>query len=72
MSDLGSFDARALRSKLAEKRVTVTRFAVACELSRDFLYHLLAERQRPGELARIKLARGMKALGLDRETLNAV
>jgi hypothetical protein len=49
----------------------VTRFAVACELSRDFLYHRLAERLRPGELARIKPARGMKALGLDRETPDA-
>jgi hypothetical protein len=56
---------------LAERRISETAFATACGLSRGFVYHLLAERQRPGELARIKIARGLLALGLDREAEHA-
>jgi hypothetical protein len=67
MPDSEMFDARALRGRLAEERLTVTRFATACGLSRAFLYHVLSERQRPGELARIKIERGMQRLGLESE-----
>jgi hypothetical protein len=62
-----SFDARALRALLAAERITHTRFADACGLSTAFLSHILTERKQPGELARFKVARGMKALGLDCE-----
>jgi hypothetical protein len=65
------FDARALRVMLAERRITTTRFAVACGLTRAYLYHILAERVKPGELGRIKIARGLAALGLDREAPHA-
>ena len=66
-----SFDARGLRALLAAERITHNRFADACGLSRAFVSHLLTEHKQPGELARFKLARGMAALGLDREVRHA-
>ena len=63
------FDARRLRGLLAEAQITHKRFAAACGLSRPWFCHLLAGRVQPGELARFKIARGMRALGLDREVM---
>ena len=65
------FDSRRLRGLLAEERITYTSFAAACGLSRAFLSHILAGRRLPGELARIKIARGLQRLGLDVEAHSA-
>jgi hypothetical protein len=64
-------DMRALRALLAAERVSHTRFARACGMNRTYMSRLLAESDPPGELARIKLARGLAALGLDRQAANA-
>lgn len=64
---------RAVRALLAAERITHTRFAAACGMSRRYVSRLLAGSDQPGELARIKLARGLVALGLDldRRAINA-
>jgi transcriptional regulator with XRE-family HTH domain len=66
-----SFDARSVRALLAAERITGARLAYACGLSRAYLSHVLTGHKQPGELARIKLERGLKALGLDREADHA-
>ena len=62
-----TFDARTLRGLLAQERITGTRFAQVCGLTQAYMSQLLSERRRPGELALIKIARGLEALGLDRQ-----
>ena len=59
-------DARRLRGVLAERRITRTQLAEASQLTRSYVSRILCG-QEPGELARIKLERGLKALGLERE-----
>jgi transcriptional regulator with XRE-family HTH domain len=61
-----TFDARTLRGLLAQERITGTHFARICGLSRDYVSHILTGQRQPGELARIKIARALEALGLDR------
>ena len=63
------FDYRRLRGLLAEAQITHKDFAAACGLSRAFFCHMLAGRVQPGELARIKIERGLETLGLDREVM---
>ena len=66
-------DMRAVRALLAAERISHTQFARACGLNRAYASRLLAGSQQPGELARIKMARGLVALGLDRQaSLNAL
>jgi transcriptional regulator with XRE-family HTH domain len=62
------FDIQRLRSILAERRISHTAFAAACGLNRSFVSRVLCG-YRPGELARIKIARGLHALRLDGEVM---
>jgi hypothetical protein len=59
-------DYRRLRGVLAEHQISHTHFATVCGLSRAYLCHVLAG-HRPGELATIKMHRGLVSLGLDQE-----
>ncbi len=59
-----SIDARRLRGILAEERITRTRFAQVCGLDRAYLTHILNGYREPGELAAIKIERGLRKLGL--------
>jgi hypothetical protein len=62
-----TIDVRAVRGILAEARVTHTVYARACGLNRIYVGQILSGRVYPGELARIKLERGLVALGLTLE-----
>jgi hypothetical protein len=64
------FDARAVRALLAAERIDHKVYARACRLDRRYVSRILSESVRPGELARIKLLRGLAALGLDRQAVN--
>ncbi len=64
-------DVRRLRGLLAEAQVTTTEFARVCKLHRVYVGQILSGRVSAGQLARIKLARGMTSLGLDREAQHA-
>ena len=55
---------RGLRGILAEERITHTTFARACGLSRVYLSKILSGTHDAGELASIKIARGIAALHL--------
>lgn len=57
-------DVRSLRAELAARQITHTAFARTCGLSRVFVGRILAGSCTPGELGRIKLLRGVRALGL--------
>jgi hypothetical protein len=63
---LDTFDARTLRGLLAQERITGTHFAHICGVTPSYMSQLLTGRRQPGELARIKIARALEALGLDR------
>ncbi len=65
------FDARRLRGLLAEAQIKHKDFAAACGLSRPFFCHMLAGRVQPGELARIKIERGIRTFGLGREEVES-
>ena len=71
MSASMNFDAKKLRGLLAEQQVTHAEFARRCGLSRAYTSLILNERYQPGELAQIKVARGLVALGLDRQVADA-
>jgi transcriptional regulator with XRE-family HTH domain len=60
-------DVRRLRGLLAETQVTHTQYARVCKLSRVYVGRILSGRVEPGELAAIKLRRGLKALGVDED-----
>ena len=62
-------DVRRLRGLLAEAQIKHKDFAAACGLSRPWFCHMLAGRVQPGELARIKIARGLRAFRLDKEAM---
>jgi hypothetical protein len=64
-------DVRTVRALLAAERITHTTYAAACGMSRRYVLRLLVGSERPGELARIKLARGLAVLGLDRQDADA-
>jgi transcriptional regulator with XRE-family HTH domain len=64
-SDGPSIDARTLRALLAAERIPHCEYARRCHLSRVYISRILSERAKPGELARLKLLRGLRALGLD-------
>jgi hypothetical protein len=59
-----AFDYRRIRATLAERRITHTRLAIASNLNRAYLSRILCG-YKPGELALIKIERGVRALGLD-------
>ncbi len=60
-----SIDPKRLRGLLAEAQVTHSAYARACKLSRVYIGHILSGRVQPGELATIKMQRGLAALSLD-------
>ncbi len=62
------FDARALRMILAAEMVTRRRFAKVCGLDEAHLINIVNGRKAPGELARIRIARGLAKLGLSLDT----
>ena len=62
-----ALDPRILRGLLAEQQISHSEYARRCNLSRVYVSRILTERCQPGELAAIKLQRGLAALGLDRE-----
>lgn len=64
-------DVRRLRGILAERRITHRELARASGLARTYLSSILSGTMRPGELAQIKIARGIAALGLDNEVKEA-
>jgi hypothetical protein len=59
-------DPKRLRGLLAEARITHTAFAQAAKLNRIYLGSILTGRVKPGELAVIRIGRGLALLGLDR------
>ena len=63
-------DVEELRGLLARKRVTHTEYARQCCMSRAYVSRLLVGSVAPGRRASIKLARGLVALGLERQALN--
>lgn len=60
---VSTFDYRRLRGILATQRITHKRFASACGLNYPYVARILNGRQ-PGELALIKMKRGLTALGI--------
>jgi hypothetical protein len=66
-----TIDVKRLRGVLAEAMVSNTALARASKLSRTHVQHVLTGKYPVGELARIKLWRGLVALGLDREVRHA-
>ncbi len=58
------FDWRRVRGLLAERQISHGDFAEACGLTRPYISRLL-NGFPAGELARIKLARGLAQFGLD-------
>lgn len=64
-------DPRRLRGLLAEAQVSHTAYARQCKLSREYIGGILSGRVQPGELAVIKLHRGLASLGLDQEVQHA-
>jgi transcriptional regulator with XRE-family HTH domain len=67
MDAIANLDPKFLRGLLAEQRVTHSEYARRCRLSRVYISRILTGAARPGELATIKLLRGLEALGLDRQ-----
>ena len=59
-------DYRRLRGILAERQITHIEFASQCGLSQAYVSRILRG-YRPGQLACIKIERGLERLGLDRE-----
>lgn len=57
-------DVRRLRGALASDRIGRAEFARACGLSRPFISAVLTGSKQPGELAEIKLRRGLTKLGI--------
>jgi hypothetical protein len=66
-----SVDVRAVRGLLAEAQVSHADYARACGLNRVYVGRILAGRMVPGELARIKLMRGLAVLGLIQQAASA-
>jgi hypothetical protein len=64
-------DVRAVRAVLAAEQVTHSAFARACKLSRVYVGRILSGGIQPGELAIIRMQRGLVALGLDQEVRHA-
>jgi hypothetical protein len=64
-------DVRKVRAILAAERVTHSEYARQSRLSRAYVSRILAGSIEPGELARIRLQRGLVALGLDRQAISA-
>jgi hypothetical protein len=56
------FDARRLRRMLAERRITHVSLGAAAGLNPVFVSRILRGVSVPGELARIRIARGLRAL----------
>jgi hypothetical protein len=59
------FDARRFRSELAMQRVRLNVFARASDLTPWWIGQIWNEYARPGELAAIKMKRGLVRLGID-------
>lgn len=65
-----TFNYRRVRGVLASERITIKRYAQACGLSYSLVSRILCG-QKPGELAQIKLSRGIAKLGLEQEVADA-
>ncbi len=63
-----SIDVRRLRALLAAERISHTEYARHCQLSRVYVGRVLSGRVTPGELAQLRLLRGLRALGLSLDT----
>jgi predicted transcriptional regulator len=61
-------DMRRLRGLLAEAQISHTAYAATCGMSRRYVSRLLGGHIQPGELATIKMQRGLAALGLSDES----
>lgn len=60
-------DVARLRGMLAERRISHTEFARVCGLNRAYLGRILCGATPAGELALIKIERGLRHFGLDKE-----
>ncbi|HEV8193881.1 MAG TPA: hypothetical protein VGP82_20725 [Ktedonobacterales bacterium] len=70
LESIAPLDVRQLRGILAERRITHTRLARVSGLSVNFVSRVLCG-HIPGELATIKLHRGLRQLGLEGELSHA-
>jgi hypothetical protein len=61
-------DPRRLRGILAEQQITYSAYARACKLSRVYVGLILGGKAIPGELAVIKMRRGLAIFGLSEES----
>jgi Helix-turn-helix len=66
-----ALDVRRLRGLLAEHRITQTRLAEVSGLSPRYVSRILRGAIPAGELANIKLGRGIRQLGLESELSHA-
>jgi hypothetical protein len=66
-----TIDIGDLRGLLAKSQIDHKTYAEACQLNRIYLGRILAGSIMPGELARIRMQRGLVALGLDRQAVSA-
>lgn len=64
-------DVVRLRGILAERKISRKQLALASNLHSVYVGRVLAGSIIPGELGRIRLARGLAALGLDGEMQRA-
>lgn len=73
MDAMKALDPQYLRGLLAEQQISHSEYARCCRLSRVYMSRILSGAAQPGELATIKLLRGLEALGLDldRQAINA-
>ena len=71
-AEKAAFNPRCLRGTLAARQIAHVTFARACGLDRTFVSQILTGSRVPGALARIKIARGIAALGLEEELPHAI
>ena len=64
-------DVRRLRGALASDQIGRAEFARVCGLSRQYTSAVLSGSKQPGELAEIKLRRGLRSLGIAVEDCEA-
>jgi hypothetical protein len=60
-------DMQRLRTVLKDAQISQRAYADACKLSCTWISLVLNGHERPGELGRIKMLRGLERLGLERE-----
>jgi transcriptional regulator with XRE-family HTH domain len=55
-----------LRSELARRCISVSRFAEKCGMNRNYVSEFIRERRTPSQMSRIKIAVAASRLGLSR------